>query len=116
MKVMVFGSEVMIQRLTASLVGEGIDVVGTSDRLEMMALLNRERFDIAMVSSLAGETEASCRCIRGLWGIPVVSVVEEEETDWERLQRLDPDGYIKDELGGTEVAARLRAVVRRWKG
>lgn len=101
-----------MQRVSTSLAGEGIDVVSTSDRPQAMALLKHERLDLAVVDALAEDVEASCRCIRELWGIPVVLIVRERQADWERLQSLDTDGYIPERAGAAELAARLWAVVR----
>lgn len=107
MRVMVFGREMMIQRLTTSLAGEGIEVVHTKARLEP------ERFDLAVVDSSVEEADIACRYIKELGGIPVVLIVRERHADWERLQSLDSDGYIPERMGAAELAARLRAVVRR---
>ncbi|TET12672.1 MAG: hypothetical protein E3J81_10375 [Dehalococcoidia bacterium] len=112
MRVIAFGSEMIMQRVSTSLAGEGIDVVSTSDRPQAMALLKHERLDLAVVDALVEDVEASCRCIRELWGIPVVLIVRERQADWERLQSLDTDGYIPERAGAAELAARLRAVVR----
>jgi len=112
MRVMVFGREMMIQRLTTSLAGEGIEVVPTK------AQPKGERFDLAVVDSLSEEAETACQCIKELWGIPVVLIVKGRQVDWDRLQSLDIDGFIPEWMGAAELAARLRAVVRRrseWK-
>jgi len=107
MRVIVFGRENTIQRLAASLAGEGIEVVSTKARPE------EEGFDVAIVDGLVDEAGVICQRIKELWGIPVVLIVRGRQADWERLQSLNTDGYISKGMGAAELAARLRAVVRR---
>ena len=101
------GHEAMIRRLSASLAGRGIEVVRT------MTVPKAESFDVAVVDSLVDEAEAACRCIKRVCGVPVVLIVRGRQTDWEKLQSLDTDAYIPEGASGAELAARLRAVVRR---
>ena len=107
MKVLVFGSEQIIRRLSASLAKEEIEIVPA------MLVPKQGRFDLAVVDSSVEGAETVCRNIKQLWGIPVVLMVRGRQADWERLQSLDIDAYIPEEIGATELAARLRAVVRR---
>lgn len=116
MRVITFGKVAMIRNLTNSLAREGIEVMGTTDRLEMMDLLERGGFDLAMINISVERVEAICRRIKRLRRIPVVLVVGNKQANWERLQSLDTDGYISEGLRPIEMAARLRAVVRRWSG
>ena len=110
MKILVFGSEAIIQRLSTSLAKEEIEVVSTT------RVPGQERFDLAIVDSSVERAETICRNIKQLWGIPVVLMITGGQADWERLQSLDSDAYIPGEIGATELAARLRAVVRRQSG
>lgn len=96
-----------MRRLAASLAKEEIEVVST------IQAPRQGRFDLAVVESSVEGAETVCRNIKQLWGIPVVLMVKGEQADWERLQSLDSDAYIPEGIGATELAARLRAVVRR---
>ena len=114
MRVMVFGRRRTIQRLIAFLAGEGIEMVGIPDGLdEMMVLQEEYRFDLALVDSLAEESEAACHRINKFWSIPLVLIVSQRQPDWERLQSLGADGYLPEEAKDAELAARLRAILRR---
>ena len=114
MRVIVFGSKMMIRRLNASLAGGGIKVIGASDGLDrMMALLKQDKVALAVVDSLSEEAEAACRRINELWDIPLMLMVSEKRSNWEKLKLLDADGYIPEGAGKAELAARLQAVVRR---
>ena len=114
MKLMVLGSEITAQKITASLDSRGIEVVSASDGPQTIALLKEERFDLAAIDASVEETEVACRCINELFDIPVVLIVKETEADWEKLMSPDTDGYITVEASGVETAARLKAVIRRW--
>ena len=114
MRVMIFGNKMVTRRLSTALAGEGIKVVSASDGLDgMMALLKQDEFDLAVVDSSVEGSETVCHNIKQLWGIPVVLMVKGKQTDWEKLQSLDSDAYIPEGIGAAELAARLRAVVRR---
>jgi len=114
MRILALGNEIMTRRLSASLAGDGIEVVGLSEIREAVALLEQERFDLAIVDSLIREAGMFCRCISELGRVPVVLMIREMQADWRKLQSLDADGFIPDWVGRTELTARLKAVVRRW--
>ena len=114
MRILAFGSEIMIRRLTASLAGDGTEVLGLSEMREAVALLKQERFDLAVVDSLIGEAGAFCHCVSELGCVPVAVMIREAQVDWRKLRPLDADGFIPDWVGRAELAARLRAIVRRW--
>jgi DNA-binding response OmpR family regulator len=113
MRVMILGSGTIIQRLSPSLARWGIEARSTSDGSQAMALLTQEKFDLAAVDGLVDGAEAACRSISECGDIPVVLIVSQQNADWERLESLDIDGYIPGGVDGDELAARLRAVVRR---
>ena len=107
MRVIALGDRTMTRKLSTSLSEEGVEVV-------RMLTPRRKSFDLAVVDSSAEEAEAACRYIKQVWGIPVVLVVKRKQTDWERLQALDTDAYIPEDVSSAELIARLRAVVRRY--
>jgi DNA-binding response OmpR family regulator len=114
MRIMVYGSEAIIQGFIDSLVGEEIEVVGSSDELEAAALLKQQRFDLAVVDSPADDKDP-WHFVSQISDIPVMLIVE-EEANWDRLEQLEVDGYIPDKAPGPLLAALLRAVVRRRSG
>lgn len=110
MRVIVFGRERMIKKLSVFLVREGIEMVGTSDRLDkMITLPEAGGFDLAIVDS-----QAACHHIKEIWDMPVVLIVNRRQANWERLQSLDADGYLAEEAENGELVARLRAMLRRF--
>ncbi len=107
MRVAVLGDDMIIRRLSASLARQGIEVVGTATAAK------GKHFDLAVVDSLEEEVEAACHYIKQVFGMPVVLMVRARQADWERLELVDTDAYVPEDVGGAELAARLRAVVRR---
>ncbi len=114
MRVMILGRKTTTQRLSLSLAKQGIEAHSTSDESQVMALLSQQRFDLVAVDGLVYGAEAACNSIRERGGIPVVLIIRQIDPDWERLASLDIDGFIPRGVRGAELAARLRAVVRRW--
>lgn len=115
MRVVVFGRKRTIQRLTVFLASEGIELVVISDGIgESVALEEPGSCDLAIVDSLSEEAEAVCHHIREFWEIPLVLTVGQKQADWERLQSLGADGYLPREARAIELAARLRAILRRF--
>jgi len=113
MRVMAFGNELMIRRLTTLLASEQIEVVGFSEVSKAVASIKKERYDLALVDSRLEKAKLVCHCIGELWGIPVVLMIKETWADWRKLHSLAVDGYIPDWVGQAEMAARLRSIVRR---
>ena len=111
MRVIVHGSEANVQAFIDSLVGEEIEVVGSSDELQTIALLKQQKFDLAVVDSPM-EDGGIWRFISQFPSIPVM-LVTEKEADWERLGQLEVDGYIPKEASPSILTSLLRAVVRR---
>lgn len=111
MKVMVFASESIKQKLSDFLAGEGIAVESASDGSEAVKVMGGKRFDLALVDSLVDGAGVACSCISRFFKIPVVLLVRESDAGWKRLHSLEPCGYVFEGVGGAEMAARLRALM-----
>lgn len=111
-RVMVYGDETIMQGFIDSLAGEEIEVVGSSDKLQAVALLKEQKFDLAVVHSPIEEDKEAWNLISQFPSIPVMIVLE-EAPNWEKLEQLEVDGYIYEEARGSVLAALLRAVARR---
>jgi len=99
----------MVRSLRTSLKQEGIDVMGTSDRIQLARLLRQGRYELAVVDSLTSIAELSC----DFYGAHVVLAVRKGQADWSAAQERDIYGYISVDAGASELAARLRAIARR---
>ena len=113
MRVIVFAGDAVGQGIAEALGKEGISAASASDGIVAVNMLGRERFDVALVDSLAEGAGIACCCIGKLFRLPVMLLVSEGDADWERLRKLEPHGYIYEGTSGPEMAARLWAVMRR---
>ncbi len=115
MKIAVFGREIIIQRIMDCLSGNG-DVTRLPDEAEKAAvLLKLDEFELVIVDGLAEDAEAICHCMNEFRNIPLVLIVRESGTDWRRLSLINASGYIPEETGRAELAARIKSVIRRLK-
>lgn len=115
MKIVVFGREIILQRIMDCLSGNG-DVIRLPDESNKAAVLQKlGEFNLVMVDSFNGYAEAICRYIDEFQNIPVVLIVRESNADWRRLSSINPSGYIPEEAGKAELAARIQSVMRRLK-
>ena len=112
-RVMVFGSKKKVQKLTASLNGKRFDLVSLTEVPEVIALLEQKRFDLVVVDASVEAAEVVCRFVNQLGCAPVVLILKKKQANWKELASLNVDGYLLEEVGGAELAARLQAVVRR---
>jgi DNA-binding response OmpR family regulator len=112
MKVISCCSQALTARLARYLAAMGVAVLGAASPAHALALARQEGCQVILVDASREDVAAVCRFL-GQGGIPVVLVAEGRHPDWPRLEPLDADGFILEEHGWTEIAARLRAVVRR---
>ena len=115
MRIMVMGSRSVTRRLISALAGSDFELVCPSEVLEAVILLQRDQFDLFVVDSSTEGTEAICYRISEGGSAPVVLMVGQKQQDWKEMQSLDVDGYIPQEVKGTELVARLRAISRRFR-
>ena len=113
MKVVLYGRGSIIRRFSASLAREGIEVIGVSDEPQALQSLKNKLFDLAVVDGLLEEAEEAWRLINRFWRVPVMIIVGGTSADWEEAGLLEANGYIPEVTSGPELAARIRAVVRR---
>jgi CheY-like chemotaxis protein len=57
--------------------------------------------------------DSICYRLTWLFRVPVVLVVNSQETDWNLLKTLDVDGFIPEEGGSTEILAYFKSIARR---
>ena len=105
MRVVVYGRESTLQKITLVLAEEGVEVAGVSDMLyEMLGWHTNQNFDLAIADGQAKRPEITCRSIREHWNIPVVLMIDQKRANWKELQVMDADGYLQAE---TECCIRV---------
>jgi len=113
MKILAFGSNLMVRRLTDVMGRDETNVVGMSDAAQALSLLAREYFDMVIVDSIFRDSADFCRDIAHLNRLPVAVLLEDKLTDWQQLRALEVDGYLFDGAGKAEMLARVKALSRR---
>ncbi len=107
------GSKRTEQKLRASLKGSEIELVSISEWLEEATSSRGDSVDIAIIEGSLNKAEEACAFAQLVWDIPVVVLTSDKETSWERVNLMNPNGYISQGMGHSEIAARLWAVIRR---
>jgi len=116
MKAIVYGHERTVEKLVVLLTVEGIEAEGVFDGpYKTVVLQTQGDFDLAIVDSQTEATEEACHHIKASRDIPLVLIVNPKEADWRKLQLLDADAYLPEKAEGNVLAARLRAVLRRFR-
>ena len=116
-KIMVVEDEpALVDALEYGLVAEGFEVVTSSDGEQSLQLFDRERPDLIlldlMLPGLPG-TEV-CKRIRAASSVPIIMLTAKDaEIDKVVGLELGADDYVTKPFSMRELAARVRAVLRR---
>ena len=119
-KVMVVEDEpALSEALEYGLTSEGFEVVASSDGAESLGLFDRERPDLIlldlMLPGMSG-TEV-CKRIRTTSAVPIIMLTaRDSEIDKVVGLEVGADDYVTKPFSMRELAARVRAVLRRGGG
>jgi two-component system KDP operon response regulator KdpE len=97
----------------------GFRVIAASSAEEALEVVERQRPDIVLLDILLpGMSGLEClRLMRERWPVPVIMVTaRDRELDKVRGLEMGADDYIVKPFGADELAARIRAVLRRASG
>ncbi|HUG84040.1 MAG TPA: response regulator transcription factor [Euzebya sp.] len=116
-KIMVVEDEpAIVDALEYGLGAEGFDVVATSDGMASLTLFQRERPDLVLLDvMLPGMSGIEvCKQLRTLTSVPIIMLTaRDSEVDKVVGLELGADDYITKPFSMRELAARVRAVLRR---
>jgi len=113
MKLLVFGRDIVIQRIKAVLYNSGIEANPVSwEKLKNQDTLTG--YDIAIIDMAFDNAENACRLINKTYEIPLVLIVKHNQADWAYLDSLKAFGYISDTFSKSELIARLSTIFRRY--
>ena len=118
MKVLVYGTEMVVGRISHLLKEMGIETVTISGEMTGSNLncLLRNLTDIGLAILDTNEEYSNrlCAFLSRLEYIPIALLVNSDTADWERLCDCEASAYISLETGKDEFASRLQAVIRRY--
>jgi len=105
------------REITRALSGERFLVSGMADYREALAKLAELKADMVILDRdlPALDSREACRRLRGA-GIPVMLLGDDTGDEvWAELMRAHADFYLKRPFSGLELAARIRAILRRYR-
>lgn len=116
-KILIADDNVQITRILSEFAKkEGFEPVTAHDGEEVIKLFQQYRFSIILLDVMMPKKDGFevCREIRRVSNIPIIMITARGE-DFERIMGLDigADDYIVKPFSGSEVMARVRAVLRR---
>jgi len=106
MKIAIFGRKAISERLVTLLTEQGSEVEINP------GLQNKAGIDLAIIDSLSEDVESMSHHIRNLWKVPLLLIVNEGNSNWEKLYSIHADGYLRERTKGPELKARLDAILR----
>jgi two-component system response regulator RegX3 len=116
-KIMVVEDEpALIDALEYGLVAEGFDVVATNDGDESLRLFDRERPDLILLDLMLPGMSGTeiCKRIRTSSTVPIIMLTaKDSEIDKVVGLEVGADDYVTKPFSMRELAARVRAVLRR---
>ncbi|MFC2039084.1 hypothetical protein ACFLUG_04875 [Chloroflexota bacterium] len=115
MRAIIFGNDNIVKKLSGLLVNEGIEVESKSFGLfENINWGNNGEYDLAIVDGSTDTAVMACENIREYGNVPIALLVDPKQADWKMLGPLNADCYIPEINKSGEMAARLRATLRRF--
>jgi len=113
------GEPFLRERLISSLTESGFKVVGVVNYFEVIWRLGEFKPDLLIVDEdlpLLDGWEA-CYQLRQTFGIPVILLGDDCDVDvWLRVVQVGADFYLRMPFSSLELAARAKAIIRRYKG
>jgi len=117
MKVMIFGRETTVRKMTSALTGEEVEVVSIAPGVNTVEAVEQcEDVNLALVDTQAEGMKRVCHYVKRTMGIPTLLIVNQKQAEWERFDSLHAEGYLLDTTKNGELMARLTAAVRSNNG
>ena len=112
------GQPYLREKLTSLLNEAGFTVAHVPDYPEALAKLDELNPDIAIVDEVlpGGDGKDACSGLRNALGIPVLLLGNDSGAEaWERAVEAGADFYFTGLVRQNELAARVKAILRRYK-
>ena len=118
-KVLIMGGKPNIgKELTMDLDRNEYDVTSVPDTLEAAKSLNSSMPDLVILNEQSRTTDSweVCKELNNSLGIPVIILGKDtSETAWIKTVQVGGDFYMRKPFGRRELAARVKAILRRYK-
>jgi DNA-binding response OmpR family regulator len=104
--------------LKSALAEEDFNVVGVSDYFEALWRLDELKPDLVIMNvelPLLDGWEA-CYRLHQIFGIPIILLGRDtDDNTWVRAVQAGADFYLREPFNRVELAARIKAILRRYK-
>ena len=113
------GDPVLRTGLTSALTEVGFVVANVPDYSESLLKLDEFKPDIVIMDEVlpGGDGMEVCYQLKSTFGIPVVLLGEDcSDEVWERVMEAEADLYLIKPFSYRELIARVKAILRRYKG
>ncbi|HSW58572.1 MAG TPA: response regulator [Dehalococcoidales bacterium] len=111
-RVLALGRKSVTRRVAQALAGQDLVLSLINNISEAVIALKKEKFDLTLIDGYMEELEHICTRITWQCRLPVILIINGQDTDWNLLRRLDVDGFIPDESSGSEAVAYFKSVIR----
>jgi CheY-like chemotaxis protein len=113
-KILALGRKSVIQRVSHSLSGRGVDLVTRTAVSEAIDLMKKDKFDLALVDGYLEDLETIRYRINWECSIPIALVIDGSQKDWDLLRSMDIDGFIPEEARNiADLAAYFGSIIHR---
>jgi hypothetical protein len=118
MKIIIYSNQIQTRYIKDLLEASGVEVAQITRDLLLQWI--SEKFvhfppaDLALVDPQKMDAGVMLNQL-GHMHIPVILMVEVGEIDWDRLLDIDGSGYLQINSGASILAARLKAILRRFE-
>jgi len=107
------------KELTSALTGGGFVVADVPDYPEALLKLDEFNPDIAIVDEVlpGGDGKEACSQLYNAFSIPVILLGKDSSGEvWKAAVEAGADFYLKKPFSYRELVARVKAILRRYKG
>jgi DNA-binding response OmpR family regulator len=103
------------ERLKTLLENEGLEVQLGTEVSHTNPRPQEERvFALAIIDSRIKNAAPAFRSLREAGDTPVALLIDTGDADWNQLQSMDVDCYLTETKDNNEMAALIRAILRRY--
>jgi DNA-binding response OmpR family regulator len=113
MKVLACGRAHFMTELTSIFTSYGFEVLEISLKGENPTPDFLEKPDLVLIDEKMKDSIDLIKCTQILRDVPVVLFVKTKGRNWQELEQLKVDGYVKNTYSRGEIIARLFAIHRR---
>ncbi|GEM_PF-3348963 len=115
MRIAVYGSEAIADRIRKSLNGRETSLIsilpGVFARHDFPALDRLLDADLIIMEAAAADADEVCKHLKRFWHVPLIMLFDESHADWEQLCYCGASAYIPLSTGQREFESRMQSAI-----